>query len=132
MRSIRQPDRVRGAVEQRHAGDAFALRDLWPAVALLGVVVLGLVIATLYPSGSDDQYAVVAPPWYSRAQTIGLIESIDAGIVDTGGPANMLIIHSSAPGVVRKLFGAGAWLVIDPVQLRGCIGFAQVPRAGRT
>lgn len=130
MRSIRQPGVVRGAV-RRKADTAFEFRELWPAVALLGVFLVGLVVATLYPSGSDDQYAVVAPPWFNRHQTIGVIESVDAGIVDTGGPANMLIVHSSAPDAVRKLYAAGAWLVIDPVRLRGCIGFGQAKGEGR-
>lgn len=113
-------------------GTEFKLRDLWQAAVLLGVFLFGLVVATLYPSGKDDQYMVVAPPWYSLSQTLALVESADGRLVDTGGPANMAIIHSTKPDFVRTLYGAGAWLVIDPVQLRGCIGFKPAGAETRT
>lgn len=110
----------------------FKRRDLWPAAVLLGVLLLGLTGATLYPSGKDDQYVVVAPPWYSLNQTLALVQSVDGRIVDAGGPSNMAIIHSTRPDFVRTLYGAGAWLVIDPLQLRGCAGFAPAGGEART
>ncbi|CAN5367994.1 hypothetical protein BH10PSE18_BH10PSE18_39370 [soil metagenome] len=96
------------------------------------VFLLGLVVATLYPSGKDGQYAVVAPPWYSVNQTIALIQAADGRIVDTGDYANMAIVHSTKPDFVRALYGAGAWLVIDPLRLRGCIGFGSTLQETRT
>lgn len=99
------------------------LRDLGSAAALLVAGIVGLLAATLSPSGKDGQYAVVAPPWYRPGETIALIQKADGGIVDMGGPANIVIAHSENPNFVHRLYGAGAWLVIDPLRLRGCVGF---------
>lgn len=109
------------------AEHGFAWRDLVPAVALLFVGMFGLVAATLAPTGKDGQYAVIAPPWYDLRQTITLIKTAGGGVADIGGPANIVIAHSEKPGFVRSLYGAGAWLVIDPMQLRGCVGFKPAP-----
>ncbi|MDR3529202.1 MAG: hypothetical protein P4L90_01405 [Rhodopila sp.] len=48
-------------------------------------------------------------------------------IVDVGRLANIVIVYSARPGFVRALYRAGAWLVIDPVGLRGCLGFERNP-----
>lgn len=113
-------------------GHRFRWRDLVPAGVLLCVGLVGLVIATLSPSGRDGQYAVVAPPWYDLPQTIALIRAADGGIVDAGGPNNVVIVHSVDPAFVDAAYRAGAWAVIDPMQLRGCVGFkpASLPAQG--
>lgn len=105
------------------AEDRFKWRDLGPAAALLVVGLIGLVVATLAPTGRDGQYAVVAPPWYDLQQTIALIRAADGGIADMGGPSNIVIAHSDDPDFVGALYRAGAWVVIDPMRLRGCVGF---------
>jgi hypothetical protein len=107
----------------RKGGSNLKLRDLWPAFALFFVGMMALLIATLSPSGKDGQYAVVAPPWYRLGDTVTLIQKADGGIVDMGGPANIIIAHSENPDFVRALYSAGAWLVVDPMKLRGCVGF---------
>jgi hypothetical protein len=95
--------------------------DFAPAIALLIVSVGGILIATVGPSGTRGQYAVVAPPWYNQAQTIGLVGIAGGDIVDLGGSANIVVAHSENPGFTRALYHAGAWLVIDPMGLRGCL-----------
>lgn len=101
--------------------------DFAPAVALLIVSTIGVFVAALSPSGDHGQYAVVAPPWYGFAQTIGLIDAAGGDIVEFGDLTNIVIVHSSNPRFVRALYHAGAWLVIDPVGLRGCFGFESIP-----
>lgn len=91
---------------------------------LLVLGLVGLVVATLMPTGKDGQYGVIAPPWYNLSRTIALIRQAQGDIAETGGPANIVIVHSRRPDFVRAAYAAGAWLVIDPVQLRGCAGFA--------
>ncbi len=109
----------------------FHWRDLVPAVVLLFVGMFGLVAATLAPTGKDGQYAVIAPPWYDLRRTITLIQAAGGGVADIGGPQNIVIAHSEKPGFVGALYGAGAWLVIDPMQLRGCVGFKPAPDQGQ-
>jgi hypothetical protein len=113
------------------AGNGFKWRDLLPAAALLFVGLFGLAAASFAPTGKDGQYAVIAPPWYDLRQTIALIQAADGGVADIGGPSNIVIAQSENPGFVHALYGAGAWLVIDPMRLRGCIGFKDMPVKGR-
>jgi hypothetical protein len=112
----------------RAAESDLRLRDLGPAAALLFFGMTALLVAMLSPSGKDGQYAVIAPPWYRLGQTIALIQKADGGIVDMAGPANMVIAHSKSPDFVHALYASGAWLVIDPMRLRGCVGFRQKAR----
>jgi hypothetical protein len=104
------------------------LSDLVPAVVLLIIGSIALVVATLAPSGKDGQYAIVAPPWYRLGETVALIQDADGRIVDMRGPANLIIAHSDDPNFVQRLYGAGAWLVVDPLRLRGCVGLVQEAR----
>jgi hypothetical protein len=99
--------------------------DFAPAIALLVVSAGGILMAGLSPSDDRGQYAVVAPPWYNLTQTVGLVATAGGDIVDLGSIAVVVIAHSENPGFVRALYRAGAWLVIDPVGLRGCLGFAR-------
>jgi hypothetical protein len=99
--------------------------DFAPAIALLIVSTVGIFVAAFSPSGDHGQYAVVAPPWYGFAQTIGLIDAAGGDIVEFGDLTNIAIVHSANPGFVRALYHAGAWLVIDPLGLRGCFGFGR-------
>ena len=101
--------------------------DLAPAIVLLIVSTVGIMVAALRPSGDHGQYAVMAPPWYSLGQTIGLVDTAGGQIVGFGDLRNVVIVHSDHPRFVRALYSAGAWLVIDPVGLRGCLGFDQDP-----
>lgn len=114
------------------AADGFKWRDLVPAAALLFVGLIGLAAATLAPTGRDGQYAVVAPPWYDLPETLALIRTANGGIVDAGGPGNMVIAQSDDPAFVDAAYRAGAWAVIDPMRLRGCVGFrpASAPAQG--
>jgi hypothetical protein len=128
-----------GALERHHTGgklqangDAghqarlrLILGDFGPAVALLLIGMVALPMATFSPSGKDGQYGVIAPPWYRIGDTISLIRKADGGIVEVGGSANVVIAHSESPDFARALYSAGAWLVVDPISLRGCGGFRQ-------
>jgi hypothetical protein len=100
-------------------------RNFAPAIALLIISAVGILVAALCPTGDRGQYAVIAPPWYDLMQTIGLVSMAGGDIVDFGGTAAVILVHSENPGFIRALYHAGAWLVFDPVGLRGCLGFAR-------
>jgi hypothetical protein len=99
--------------------------DFAPAIALLIVSAGGIFMAALSPSGDRGQYAVVAPPWYNLTETVELVATAGGDIVDFGSVADVVIVHSESQGFVRALYRAGAWPVIDPVKLHGCLGFAR-------
>src|SRR5579859_488807 len=104
-------------------------RDFGPAAILLAGTVLAMLAALFYPSGNGRQYAVLAPPWYTMGQTVTLVRSVDDEIIDVGSLANIIIVHSERPTAVADLYRAGAWLVADPMLLRGCLGLPGPPFA---
>jgi len=129
--------RARSAMPATPALDAKSshFKALWPAALLLAVGLAGLAAATLAPTGKGDQYAVIAPPWYTMAQTIDLVRNTQGQIVEIGKPfrimpGTIVITHSARPDFVTAAYRAGAWLVIDPMRLRGCIGL--LPISGKT
>ena len=105
------------------AADRRSWRDFIPALALLVASTGGIFIAAFSPPGGTTQYAVVAPPWYDRARTFALVGAAGGDIVDVGGLANIAIVHSASPRFIANLYHSGAWLVINPLRLRGCLGF---------
>jgi hypothetical protein len=125
------PQQRSGQVRQMRSQLAFADRRGWrdfaPAIVLLMVSAVGIFVAAFSPSADRGQYAIVAPPWYSPAQTADVVGMAGGDIVDVGGLPSVVIARSTSPGFVRALYRAGAWLVIDPVQLRGCLGFERHP-----
>ena len=98
-------------------------RDFAPAIALLVASAGAIFMAAFSPSGDRGQYAVLAPPWYSRAQTLKLAVMAGGDVVDVGNLVNVVIVHSESPEFVAALYHSGAWLVVDPLELRGCLGF---------
>ena len=103
----------------------FTMRGIaaWaPAAALLAVSAVAILLAGFSPTGANGQYAVVAPPWFDLGRTMQLADAAGGQTVDVGGLPNVVIIHSDDPTIVRALYAAGAWLVLDPGQLRGCLG----------
>jgi hypothetical protein len=110
--TIRSPQTLRGVAA-------------WlPAAALLAVSAVAILLAGFIPTGAGGQYAVVAPPWFDLGRTMQLANAAGGDIVDIGGFANVVIIHSGDPKIVGALYAAGAWLVLDPGRVRGCLDFA--------
>ena len=104
-------------------------QDFAPAATLLLASVIGLVFAGLNPSGARGQYAVIVPAWYDRGQTARLVGQAGGDLVAMGRLANVAIVHSNHPNFVWTLYRTGAWLVVDPAHLRGCLGFDEAPIA---
>ncbi len=109
--------------------DPSRLKDLLPALGLLLFSTVSVFLATLRPAEDRDQFAVVAPPWYSLMQTAALVARAGGSIVGAGGYGNVIIAHSNHAAFQDALYQAGAWLVLDPLLLRGCLGLtAPLPR----
>jgi hypothetical protein len=97
--------------------------DLIPATALLLFSILGAFMIGVAPRAGQTQLAVVAAPWKSLVQTAEMIGAAGGVVVDAGGLPNVIIAQSDAAGFVDALYRAGAWLVLDPILLRGCLSF---------
>ena len=90
-------------------------------LALFSVV--GALAVGLTPQAGQTQLAVIAAPWRGLNDMVSLVAAADGTIVDVGGASNVIIASSDSPGFVTALYRAGAWLVLDPILLRGCLGF---------
>ncbi|SDC37326.1 hypothetical protein [Belnapia rosea] len=95
---------------------------LLPAALLLLVSLAGLLVVGLLPAEGASQYAVLGPPWSRTGEMFALVDTAGGAVLDTGGWRNVVIAHSGDPGFASALYRAGAWLVLDAVTLRGCLG----------
>lgn len=95
-------------------------RDFVPAAALLLVGLAALLIATISPSGKAGQYAVIVPPGQAMGEVMAVIQQAGGGILEMRDGSYFILAHSENPDFVSKLYRAGAWLVVDPMGLRGC------------
>lgn len=103
------------------------LRHFLPALLLLAFSAFATFAVTLGSPKEGSQMAVVAPPWYSMGETVSLVVAAGGRIVETGGFGNVLVAASDDPRFSSELYQAGAWLVVDPIRLRGCLGLAASP-----
>lgn len=69
----------------------------------------------------SETVAVVGPPWGDASGMIAIAARADGAILRPGGHSNILIVNSPHPDFVRRLYGAGAWLVLDPLAAGGCL-----------
>lgn len=103
-----------------------ARRSAWlplmPAVLLLMASLIGSMAVGLMPRSGATQYAVLGPPWLGAGRMLALVDEAGGVPLDTGGWANVVIARSDAPDFAAALYHAGAWLVLDAVRLRGCLG----------
>ncbi len=106
-----------------------ARRSAWvplmPAALLLAASLFGSMAIGLMPRAGATQYAVLGPPWLGPGRMLALVDEAGGVPLDTGGWPNVVIARSDAPDFAAALYRAGAWLVLDAVRLRGCLGGAK-------
>ena len=91
------------------------------AAVLLSVAsVMPLAWLQARPRGFAE-VAAVFPPWTGREQAFAAIMAAGAVVVREGARDWILVVHGEDPGVIRRLYAAGAWAVIDPVAFGGCL-----------
>jgi hypothetical protein len=96
------------------------VRDMIPAVILLGLGLSGLLIASFWPYGRTGQYLVLASPSSTLGQTINLVRGADGGLIETSRFSNILIASSNRSSFAADLRKAGALLVIAVSVPVGC------------
>lgn len=106
----------------RHTVNRSPWSGLLTAIALLLGSVLAALLIGLAPAAGQTQLAVIAAPWWNLVQTMDMVGAAEGDVVDIGGFPNVVIAHSDDPGFAASLYRQGAWLVLDPVLLRGCLG----------
>lgn len=91
------------------------------AAALLSVAsVMPLAWLQARPRGFAE-VAAIFPPWTGREQAFAAVMAAGAVVVREGARDWILVVHGKDPGVIGRLYAAGAWAVIDPVAFGGCL-----------
>jgi hypothetical protein len=90
-----------------------------PCTALAAGSVLAALAMTLQPPESGP-VAAVFPPWWSATQA--LVAAASAGTpIRFGATGFVVVILPDTQGAVGRLRQAGAWAVLDPLALGGCV-----------
>jgi hypothetical protein len=90
------------------------------AIGLAAASVFAMVGLQAYPR-DGTQVAAVFAPWTGSGEVIARIADADGLVVRRGVLDSIVVVRSDAPGLISRLYGAGAWLVIDPDVFGGCL-----------
>ncbi|WP_193184442.1 hypothetical protein [Nisaea sediminum] len=99
------------------------MRDAVGAVALLIVssaFLAGLMLTA--PVRSDQTVAAIFPPWFDKSSVLGAVSEAGGSMLRHGGTNNIALVRLERPDASERLRNAGAWAVVDPGGLFGCIG----------
>ncbi len=88
------------------------------AMAMASVIALAALQAR--PRGVAE-VAAIFPPWMTREQAFAEVVAAHGLVVRQGVVGSILVVHGEDPGVIDRLYAAGAWAVIDPVAFGGCL-----------
>lgn len=104
----------------------FRLSDLAPAVSLLIVLLIGLTLALLSPTGKTEQYVIMVAPWNDLNSVFNSIQAANGTLISVNtAAATFITVHSDQKDFVNSLYSDGLWFVFEPGQIEGCIGIAQ-------
>jgi hypothetical protein len=91
------------------------------AATLLTVLsILPVAWAEARPS-DDREVAAVFAPWTGREGAFLRAAAADGRVVREGVLDSILVVRGDRPGLIDRLYAAGAWIVIDPVAFGGCL-----------
>lgn len=84
-----------------------------------GLLLLILVPFLVAAAPRSDAVAVLGRPGGGIGETVAIVVAAGGRLVRPG-PGGLVVARSEEPGFVRRLYGAGAWLVLDPLVAGGC------------
>jgi hypothetical protein len=95
-------------------------RPLLAAILLLLVSTATLAGLEARPRDGRD-VAAVYPPWMTGASAFERVAQAGGAIVRAGALDTILVAHGDDPDFAVRLRDGGAWLVLDPLALGGCL-----------
>lgn len=95
-------------------------QDFMPACLLLCVCLLALAWMVARPAPRQQEVAVLLSPADGLPEAEALARRVGAQLVDTGGLPNVFVFKSAQSDFIETLYRSGAWLVINPLTVRGC------------
>ncbi len=94
----------------------FRFRSILASALIALVLPLGL--ATMPRAASP--VLVVGPPWRGEAQAMRILAAADARLLSRGRFDSTLLVAPDGPDLVRRLYAAGAFLVLNGDLFTGC------------
>lgn len=82
---------------------------------------LALAYLSLQPRADAVVLAAVFPPWWGAERTFAAAASTGAAIIRTGAIPTIVVLHPTGDDGLARLRQAGAWLVLDPKAIGGCL-----------
>jgi hypothetical protein len=67
------------------------------------------------------QVAAVFSPWTGGEHAVARVAQAGGLVVRRGIIDAIVVVQSDDPGLIDRLYAAGAWAVIDPATLGGCL-----------
>jgi hypothetical protein len=90
------------------------------AVGMIVVSIVPVVWIQARPRDGADVAAIFAP-WTTREGAFARAMAAGGVVVRQGTIDTILVVHGGNPGLIDRLYAAGAWAVIDPVAFGGCL-----------
>ena len=90
------------------------------AISLAAASALAMAALQAYPR-DGTQVAALFAPWAGGGEVFARVAGADGLVVRRGLFDSIVVVRSDAPGLINRLYGAGAWLVIDPDVFGGCL-----------
>jgi hypothetical protein len=95
-------------------------RKGWIVIAANAAVITSVLLATIVvPKGAS--VVVVASPWGGADRALRIIAESGGALVEGGRFDWIALAHSEEKNFPSKLMERGAWLVLDPTFLAGCL-----------
>ncbi|MFC3230576.1 hypothetical protein ACFOGJ_25230 [Marinibaculum pumilum] len=108
------------------------MKDLWPAMTLAALAIVGLGVMTISPAADARQVAAVFPPWFGMSDRMQRLAAVEAVALDEGAWGNIVLVSTATTEDRADLLAAGAWFLLDPRALRGCFTSASALASGRS
>lgn len=102
------------------------MRDAWAAIALLfgSTIFMGVLMLT-GPVEPNRTLAAFYPPWLDRTEVLGAVSAAGGAMLRHGGIETVALVRLDSPDAADRLKNAGAWAVVDPAGLFGCVGLKE-------
>ncbi len=97
-----------------------------PNIRILGSILASAMLASALPIAvataprAQSPVLLVGPPWQGEAGAMRILANADARILARGRFDGTLLVAGDRPDVVRRLYAAGALLVLNGNSFAGC------------
>jgi ABC-type nitrate/sulfonate/bicarbonate transport system substrate-binding protein len=91
------------------------------AAIVLTVASVAAMAALQMRPRAGTQVAAVFAPWTSGQHAIARVAQAGGLVVRRGIIDTIVVVQSDDPRLIDRLYAAGAWAVIDPAALGGCL-----------